>query len=143
MPGWFKEQNLWPATGLNAQCKGFKCKLNRTDCCCWQLFFFQLDYTSQKSHLEENITSCSHICNFYPNQHTCDMDVMERNVLSCLDDVPLLRIQRYANQSTHFISVYVQGLTGGKAAWANHQYHRHHTLPPSMILEVKEALRKA
>ncbi|KAG2133094.1 hypothetical protein BD769DRAFT_1354213, partial [Suillus cothurnatus] len=50
---------------------------------------------------------------------------------------------RYANRSAHFISTYAQGLTGGEAAWANHQYHRHHTLPPSMILEVKETLRKA
>ncbi|KAG2368982.1 hypothetical protein BDR07DRAFT_1268451, partial [Suillus spraguei] len=50
---------------------------------------------------------------------------------------------RYANRSAHFIPGYVQGLTGGEAAWANCQYHRHHTLPPSMILEVKEALRMA
>ncbi|KAG1794513.1 hypothetical protein EV424DRAFT_1449968 [Suillus variegatus] len=71
------------------------------------------------------------------------MDAMERNVLSCLDDVPLLQIQRYANRSVCFISTYVQGLTGGEAAWANRQYHGHRTLPPSMILEVKESLRKA
>ncbi|KAG1878844.1 hypothetical protein F4604DRAFT_1579981 [Suillus subluteus] len=50
---------------------------------------------------------------------------------------------RYANRSARFISTYVQGLTGGEAAWANRQYHGHCTLPPSMILEVKEVLRKA
>ncbi|KAG0693765.1 hypothetical protein DFH29DRAFT_985417 [Suillus ampliporus] len=137
--------NLWPATGLNAQCEGFKCKLIHTDY-----------FTSQKCYLEEYITSCGHICNFYPKFHCelnfieqywgtriCNMDVMERNVIECLDDVPLLQIQRYENQSVHFISAYVQGLTGGEAAWANHQYHGHCTLPPSMILKVKETLRKA
>jgi hypothetical protein len=79
--------------------------------------FSQPDFTLQKSHLEEYITSHGHICDFYPkfhcelnfieqywgaakfqyqtSQRTCDMDAMERNVLSCLDDVPLLPIQRY------------------------------------------------
>ncbi|KAG2047507.1 hypothetical protein BDR06DRAFT_985144 [Suillus hirtellus] len=135
--------NLWPTTRLNAQCEGFRCKLDCMDCC-----YFAL----QKCHLEEYITSHGHICNFYPKfhckldfieqywGHTSDMDTMEQNVIECLDDVPLLQIQRYANQSTHFISAYAQGLTGSEAAWANRQYHGHHTLPPSMILKVKEAL---
>ena len=41
MPGWFKgmeeiikERGLWPATGLNAQCEGFKCEPGKKDCCC-------------------------------------------------------------------------------------------------------------
>ena len=42
MPGWFKgmeeiirERGLWLEKGLNAQCGGFKCKKDKTSCCCW------------------------------------------------------------------------------------------------------------
>lgn len=62
---------------------------------------------------------------------------------SCMYTINNGTQRRYANRSVCFISTYVQGLTGGEAAWANRQYHGHRTLPPSMILEVKESLRKA
>ena len=64
MPGWFKgmetiikEHGLWPAKGLKAQCQGFKCEPGQTDCCCHRLLFMQPDFTSQKSQLEELVTS--------------------------------------------------------------------------------------
>ena len=123
MPGWFKgmenilrERELWPEKGLNAQCEGFKCEMGKTDCCCRRLLFTQPDFVNQKSHLEELIISRGHICDFYPKYHcelnfieqywgasklryrttpkTNDMKEMERNVRECLDDVPLLQIQR-------------------------------------------------
>ena len=123
MAGWFKgmetiiqERSLWPVGGLLAQCEGFKCKAGRTDCCCQRLLFCQPDFCAQKSHLEELITSRGHICDFYPKFHcelnfieqywgaakfryrstarTSDIDAMQRNVLACLDDVPLLQIRR-------------------------------------------------
>ncbi|KAF8512561.1 hypothetical protein JB92DRAFT_2812526 [Gautieria morchelliformis] len=37
---------------------------------------------------------------------TTDIDAMERNVITCLDDIPLIEIQRYANQSAILISAY-------------------------------------
>ena len=121
MPGWFKgmeniihEQGMWPENGLNAQCKGFKCVPGCVDCCCQCLLFSQLDFIAQKSQLKEYITSRGHIFNFYPKFHcelnfieqywgavkfcycsslkTLDMDAMEKNVLACLDAVPLLHI---------------------------------------------------
>ena len=189
MPGWFKgmeiiirERGLWPMAGLRAQCDGFKCEAGRTDYCCWRIMFSQPDFVAQKSHLEEYITSRGHICDFYPKFHcelnfieqywgvvklryqsspkTADMDAMERNVIACLDDVPLLQIKRrvlnfygryivliyssfssYANRSARFISAYSQGLSGGEAAWANRKYHGHRTLPPSMVAKVKKALQ--
>jgi hypothetical protein len=89
-----------------------------------------------------------------------DMDAMECNVIACLDDVLLLQIKRqvlnfygqyivlidssfssYANGSACFILAYSQGLSGGKAAWANRKYHGHQTLPSSMVSEVKKALQ--
>jgi hypothetical protein len=123
MPGWFKgmeeiirEQGLWPETGLNAQCEGFKCEKDKNSCCCRRLLFTQPDFVAQKSHLEELIVSRGHICDFYPKYHcelnfieqywgaaklryrnspkTSDIDQMEKNVIACLDDVPNLLIQR-------------------------------------------------
>lgn len=124
MPGWFKgmeviirERDLWPAEGsLRAQCDGFKCVPGATNCCCRRLLFCQPDFVSQKSQLEEYITSRGHICDFYPKFHcelnfieqywgavkylyrsspkTADMEAMEKNVIACLDDVPLLQIRR-------------------------------------------------
>lgn len=123
MAGWFKgmetvirERGLWPAGGLRAECSGFKCVRGETDCCCQRLMFSQPDFVAQRSQLDEYITSRGHICDFYPKFHcelnfieqywgavkyryrlsqkTRDMDEMERNVLACLDDVPLLQIKR-------------------------------------------------
>jgi hypothetical protein len=122
MPGWFKgmeiiicERGLWPVTGLKAQYEGFKCVAGQTDCCCHCVMFCQPDFVGQKSHLKEYITSKGHICDFYPKFHcelnfieqywgtmkflyqlslkTVDMDAMERNVIACLDDMPLLQIK--------------------------------------------------
>jgi hypothetical protein len=123
MPGWFKgmeqiiqERGLWPAEGLNAQCQNFRCPPERTDCCCRRLLFSQLDFVNQKSQLQELIESRGHICDFYPKYH-CElnfieqywgaakyrfrsmargatMDEMEKNVVSCLDNIPLLQIRR-------------------------------------------------
>lgn len=124
MPGWFKgmeiiirERGLWPSDrDLKAQCNGFKCEVGRTDCCCRRLLFTQPDFTNQKSHLEEFITSRNHRCDFYPKYHcelnfieqywgalklcyhdshlTSNIDEMEENVQRCLDDVPLIQIKR-------------------------------------------------
>ena len=61
--GWFKamevivrEHGLWPESGLNAECKGFKCELGTTACCCCCLMFNQPDFVAQRSQLEELIT---------------------------------------------------------------------------------------
>jgi hypothetical protein len=125
MPGWFKgmegiicERNLWPATGLQAQCEGFKCVPEKTDCCCRRVLFTQPDFVAQKSKLEEFITSRGHICDFYPKYHrelnfieqywgaakfhyrntskTKNIDEMEKSMLACLDDIPLSQIRRYS-----------------------------------------------
>lgn len=78
--------------------------------------FTQPDFVLQKSQLEEHITARGHICDFYPKfhcelnfieqywgavkyryrstQHTSDLEAMEKNIIACLDDIPLLQIQR-------------------------------------------------
>ena len=134
MPGWFKgmesiirEQGLWPVKGLFAQCKGFKCAPGKTDCCCRHLLFTQPDFVMQKSHLEELINSCGHICDFYPKYHcelnyieqywgatkyhyrstpkTADIDEMERNVIGCLKEISQLQILRYVVHYSILINI--------------------------------------
>ena len=119
-----RECGLWPTHNLLAQCKDFKCKEGATTCCCRRILFTQPDFVNQKSELEEYIVSRGHICDFYPKFHcelnfieqywgaakycyrvtpkAANMDEMKANVLACLDDVPLLQIQRLA----HFKFVY-------------------------------------
>ena len=124
MPSWFKgmeiiicEHGLWPTQGeLHAQCTDFHCPPGHTDCCCRRLLFSQPDFVSQKSQLQELVESCGHLCDFYPKYH-CELNFieqywgaaklrfrvaghaatiqeMEKTVITCLDDVPLLQIQR-------------------------------------------------
>jgi hypothetical protein len=87
MPGWFKgmeviirERGLWPDGGLLAQCESFRCKNGHTNCCCRRLLFCQPDFMTQKSHLEEFVTSRRHICDFYPKYH-CELNFIEQYLL--------------------------------------------------------------
>ncbi|KAJ6578569.1 hypothetical protein B0H19DRAFT_930936 [Mycena capillaripes] len=130
-----------------------------------RLFFCQPDFVKQKSALEELIESRGHICDFYPKFH-CELNFIEKywgavksryrstpatsnfqemraNVVKCLDDVPLLQIQRYANRSARFIHAYTEGLSGAQVAWGNRRYHGHRTLPPEMLRKAREAIPTA
>ncbi|CAK5274696.1 unnamed protein product [Mycena citricolor] len=71
---------------------------------------------------------------------TSSMDEMRANVLKCLDEVPLEQICRFSIRSARYIHAYTEGLTGSQAAWANHRYHGHRTLPPDMMAEAKKAI---
>ena len=120
-PSWFKgmkiiirECGLWPEGDLLTQCPGFQCPPDSTDCCCRRILFSQPDFRSQKSQLEELVESHGHLCDFYLKYHcevnfieqywgavklcfwmaghAATIDEMERKVIQCLDDVPLLHI---------------------------------------------------
>ncbi|KIJ55782.1 hypothetical protein M422DRAFT_151476, partial [Sphaerobolus stellatus SS14] len=118
-------------------------------CCCRRLLFTQPDFCSQKpqlQHCELNfIEQYWGSAKFYyrSSPRTTDIDEMERNMLQCLDSVPLLHIQRYANRSARFIFAYSEGLTGTQAVWANKKFHGHRVLPPSMIAEIKKSVLEA
>lgn len=174
-----RERALWPqSSNLLAQCENFKCEAGRTDCCCRRLLFTQPDFVNQRSQLEEFVTSRGHICDFYPKYH-CELnfieqywgavkfryrgfgtrpsnvDEMEKRVLECLDDIPILQIRRfvtllnsakqahiesrYANRSARYIDAYSKGLTGADAIWANRKYRGHRTLPANILSEIKKA----
>ena len=100
-----------------------RCPLTKTNCCCCHILFTQPDFVTQKFKLKEFITSCSHICNFYPKYHcklsfiailgccevllsqhskTKNIDKMEKNMLACLDDIPSIQIRRYNNSFFYF-----------------------------------------
>ena len=49
----------------------------KTDCCCRWLLFTQPDFENQKSHLEEYITSWSHVCDFHPKYH-CELNFIKQ-----------------------------------------------------------------
>jgi hypothetical protein len=161
MPGWFKgmeviirERGLWPEKGMNAQCDGFKCVAGKTDCCCRRLLFTQPDFVAQKSHLEELITSRSHICDFYPKYHcelnfieqywgaaklcyrnspkTMDINEMEANMKACLDNVPLVQIKRCVTLSFYFTSLIFhlsRGMQIDQLALSMHM----HRVPPDRL----------
>ena len=84
---------------------------------------------------------------------------MEKTVVACLDDIPLLQIQRWVffyilmlhpifdgfldlQISQHeFISAYdSQGLSGVQAIWANQKYHSHRILPPDFVAKVQQSV---
>ena len=112
-----RERGLWPEgeSDLLAQCLGFRCPPGCTDCCCQRILFLQPDFISQQSQLQELIKSHGHLCDFYPKYHcklnfieqywgaaklrfrmagrTATINEMERKVIQCLDDIPLLHIR--------------------------------------------------
>jgi hypothetical protein len=113
-----RERGLWPegVDDLLAQCSNFRCDPDRTDCCCRRILFLQPDFISQKSQLQELVESRGHLCDFYPKYH-CELNFieqywgaaklrfrmagraatineMEKKVIKCLEDVPLLHIRR-------------------------------------------------
>ncbi|KAF7311814.1 hypothetical protein MIND_00191900 [Mycena indigotica] len=171
MPGWFKgmEQILRERglhrNGMNAQCPGFKCQPNATDCCCRRAIFCQPDFVAQKSALQELVEGRGHVCDFYPKYHceVCELnfiemywgaakaiyrksdktktiDEMEENMKNALDAIPQLSILRYANRAACFISAYSGGLNGEELAYVQRRYKGHRMLPQFMIDQVKASI---
>jgi hypothetical protein len=127
-PGYFKgmkiilaEHGLW-REGLRSQCEtSFTACEDKTDCCCRRILFNQPDFINQKSCLEELVESRGHLCDFYPKFHcelnfieqywgaakfryratppTKNIQSMENSMKQCLDDVPLIQMQRLVGKS--------------------------------------------
>ncbi|KIJ52407.1 hypothetical protein M422DRAFT_156698 [Sphaerobolus stellatus SS14] len=165
-PGEFKgmeiilqERGLIRESKLRAQCPKFKCADPQAACCCRRVLFNQPDFLDQKPVLVELIESYGYIAFFYPKFH-CELNFieqcwgsgkylyrmlpltqneaqMEQNIRSCLDQVDILKMRRFANRSARFIFAYQKGLNGTQATWVNKKYHGHRTIPES-ILELLE-----
>lgn len=54
----------------------------------------------------------------------------------------LIFLNSYANRSARFISAYYYGLTGVDAVWAARKYAGHRILPPDILADIKEFVKK-
>src|SRR5712672_54812 len=97
---------------------------------------------------------------FMTMEHVATINGIQKKVIVCLDNVPLLQIQqciffsflffsyhsltliRFANQSALFISVYSKGHTTAQVIWANRKCYSHCTLPPEIIAYIKQCHRQ-
>ncbi|KAG1867209.1 hypothetical protein DFJ58DRAFT_714447 [Suillus subalutaceus] len=114
--GWFKgtekilQERGYNTKGLLAECKGFKCKAGKKDCCCRQILFNELDFANVKVYRLNP-----------PSSKEADL---EQNVVAALASIPLLTMQR-------FINAYKEGLDG--------KYHGHQVLPEGLLINLEKA----
>ncbi|KAF7373843.1 hypothetical protein MSAN_00596200 [Mycena sanguinolenta] len=137
----------------NAECKSFKCAdPNSLTCCMRRMLFNQPDFAAVKSCLEETCTEYNCTVLFLPKFH-CELnpiemvwgyakriyrlnpessreDVLEKNTLNALEQVPLESMRRFVLRAHRFADAYRHGLDGPQAAWAARKYKGHRVLPP-------------
>lgn len=69
-----QECSLWPEGGMRHDCKGKKCKKDRSHirylCCARRLLSVQPDFLEQKSRLQDEIEKRGHLCLFFPKYHS-------------------------------------------------------------------------
>ncbi|KAF9227544.1 hypothetical protein BS17DRAFT_793241 [Gyrodon lividus] len=113
------KEHGFTVSGLKAQCgKNFDCAPDATDCCCQCILYNQPDFVNVESLLEE------------------------RNIISALDAVPLMTMQRFAIRSRCFIDAYHKGLNGAQAVWAARKYRGHRVLPSTLMANLDIARSK-
>jgi transposase len=146
----------------NAECKSFKCIDQHSGTCFMRrMLFTQPDFAAVKSCLEDTCTEFNVTVLFLPKFH-CELnpiemvwgyakrvyrmnpessreDVLERNTLSALDQVPLESMRRFVIRAHRFADAYRQGLDGPQAAWAARKYKGHRVLPPEFKTEMLAA----
>jgi hypothetical protein len=104
---------------LQAQCEKFKCKGDTTMCCCCQILYNQPDFVGVLLKLEKMCKPCGYQVLFLPKFH-CELNFieqcwgfskqlycqypasskeanLERNVLTVLDSIPLMVMQRFVS----------------------------------------------
>ena len=153
-PGVFKgmaiilqERGFGDLTKTRAECKGFKCKVGVTDCCCHRILFNQPDFTHISSLLELLCKTRNVEVLFLPKFH-CELnfieqcwgraksiyrtypessreDQLEANTILAIESIPLSMMQKFAKCSLRFMDAYSRGLNGRQAAWASRKYRGH------------------
>jgi hypothetical protein len=66
-------------------------------------------------------------------------DLMIRNTLSALAEIPLEMMRKFATRSYQFMDAYENGLNGKQAAWASRKYRGHRVLPNNILEEFEQA----
>ncbi|CDO74688.1 hypothetical protein BN946_scf184960.g2 [Trametes cinnabarina] len=156
-----EERSIPNVKNLRAQCPKFQCKPPVVDCCCRPLLFNQPDFHDVESLLETHCKERGFMVLFLPKFH-CELNfieqcwgyakriyrmlsassaeaVLERNVCSSLDAVPLLSMRRFYTRSHRFMDAYQHGLNGTQAAWAAKKYRSHRVLPNDILDELGRA----
>ena len=72
-----KERGLLKESDLKVQCKDFKCEKGKTDCCCCQVLYSQLDFIQTKSKLEIICKQQGFNVLFLPKFH-CELNFIEQ-----------------------------------------------------------------
>ncbi|KAF9035602.1 hypothetical protein BJ165DRAFT_1562433 [Panaeolus papilionaceus] len=157
------ERGFKNAHQLKAQCskKFTDCPPGRTDCCCRCLLYNQPDFAEGESILETDAKEFGYQLILLPKFH-CELNPieqcwgyakrkyrmlpasskdedLERNVVSCMDDIPLLTIRRFAIRALRFMDAYRKGLNGNQAAWASKKYRGHRIIPDSILADLEKA----
>jgi len=73
------------------------------------------------------------------NPESSREDVLERNALEALENIPLDTMRCFANRSSRFMDAYSKGLNGRQAAWAARKYRGHRVLPATIMDELEKA----
>lgn len=139
-----------------AECPSFKCAdQNSGTCCMRRMLFNQPDFAAVKSCLEDTCTEFGCTVLFLPKFH-CELnpiemvwgyakrvyrlkpessreDILERNTLEALEEVPLESMRRFVLRAHRFADAYLHGLDGPQAAWAARKYRGHCILPADFI----------
>jgi hypothetical protein len=69
---------------------------------------------------------------------TCHKDRYKGDYLFFGLHTCFLHSYRFAGRSARYIHAYVEGLTGGQAAYANRIFHKHRELPPELIEKARK-----
>ncbi|KAI0672728.1 hypothetical protein C8Q78DRAFT_1077067 [Trametes maxima] len=129
------QERGYDTTGLRAQCnKDFKCRPPALNCCCRRLLYNEPDFQDVESLLEIQCRRRGFPILFLPKFHSSSSEAdLERNVVSALDQVPMVVIRRFYTRSHRFMDAYRRGLDGKQAAWAAKKYHSHRVLPNAIL----------
>ncbi|KAI5823132.1 hypothetical protein K523DRAFT_287165 [Schizophyllum commune Tattone D] len=140
--------------GMKAQCNSKKwlaCPQEGKDgiinCCCRRTLYNQRDFQNVPSALELEAQKRGFRVLFLPKYH-CKLNPIEmcwgyckrlyrvlpfskeeeqlmKNVSSCLEELPLLTIQKYVRRTMRFLDAYSKGLDGKAADWAVKKFRGH------------------
>ncbi|KAJ3560170.1 hypothetical protein NP233_g11010 [Leucocoprinus birnbaumii] len=149
-----------------AQCgTSFKdCPADSTDCCCRWLLYNQPDFLAVESRLEKFAWEQGYKVLFLPKSH-CELnfieqcwgyakreyrlfppssasDILEKNVLKVLGDIPVESMRRFATQALRFTDAYSKGLNGTQAAWAARKFCGHQVIPDLILRDLLPELSK-
>ncbi|KAH8797296.1 hypothetical protein DL96DRAFT_1565702 [Flagelloscypha sp. PMI_526] len=143
-----EERNISTA-GLKGQCnsKSWKACAHKTDCCMRRILYNQPDFVNQKSQLE---LLCEQVWGYAKRKYrlyqpSSNEDVLEKNVKSALEDVPLITMRRFATRSLRIMDAYEKGLNGFQAAWAAKKFKGHRAVSENVMSQFleEEASQKA